>query len=130
MNGERTLIIGKLTRSNTTRDWVSEFKYLENGRNLFHLTIGTSTSKEAKEYFSDMARHRIRFRYAGQDDDSAVDLAFSKKKIEERKEWLTRWMQEKKDRRTQGLPEEYLYNKDTRAVSYSEFINKVGKLNY
>ncbi|PAV63041.1 hypothetical protein WR25_09079 isoform B [Diploscapter pachys] len=90
----------------------------------YYKGLGTSTSKEAKEYFSDMARHRIRFRYAGQDDDSAVDLAFSKKKIEERKEWLTRWMQEKKDRRTQGLPEEYLYNKDTRAVSYSEFINK------
>lgn len=47
--------------------------------------IGTSTSKEAKEYFSDMARHRIKFKYGGPGDDEAVDMAFSKKKIEERK---------------------------------------------
>lgn len=54
--------------------------------------MGTSTSKEAKEYFTDMARHRIRFRYSGDDDDSSIDMAFSKKKIEDRKAWLTKWM--------------------------------------
>ena len=27
--------------------------------------LGTSTSNEAKEYFSDMIRHRIKFRYNG-----------------------------------------------------------------
>lgn len=32
-----------------------------------------------------MARHRIKFKYAGPEDDVAVDMAFSKKKIEERK---------------------------------------------
>ena len=71
-----------------------------------------------------MVRHRIKFKYSGNDDDSAVDMAFSKKKIEERKDWLTKWMAEKKDRRAQGLEEEYLYNKDTRSVSFKEFINK------
>lgn len=85
---------------------------------------GTSTSKEAKEYFSDMVRHRIKFKYGGNEDDIAVEMAFSKKKIEERKDWLTKWMDEKKKRRAQGLEEEYLYNKDTRAVTYKEFINK------
>lgn len=54
--------------------------------------LGTSTGKEAKEYFSDMARHRIRFRYGGQPDDDSIELAFSKKKIDERKNWLTDWM--------------------------------------
>lgn len=54
--------------------------------------LGTSTSKEAKEYFTDMARHRIRFRYAGDEDDSSIDMAFSKRKIEDRKVWLTNWM--------------------------------------
>lgn len=54
--------------------------------------MGTSTSKEAKEYFSNMLRHRIPFKYDGPNDDVAVDMAFSKKKIEERKEWLTSWM--------------------------------------
>ncbi len=77
--------------------------------NIFRLSpipgLGTSTSKEAKEYFSDMDRHRIRFRYQGSEDDQCILLAFSKKKIEERKEWLTNWMEEKKRRAMLGLPE-------------------------
>lgn len=90
----------------------------------YYKGLGTSTSKEAKEYFSDMLRHRIRFKYGGADDDNAVEMAFSKKKIDERKDWLTKWMQEKKVRKQQGLAEEYLYNKDTRAVSFKDFVNR------
>ncbi|PIO74202.1 DNA gyrase/topoisomerase IV, A subunit [Teladorsagia circumcincta] len=93
---------------NNTENWKSyKIKYYKG--------LGTSTSKEAKEYFSDMVRHRIKFKYGGVEDDNAVDMAFSKKKIEERKDWLTKWMAEKKERRARGLEEEYLYNKDTRA---------------
>lgn len=36
--------------------------------------LGTSTSQEAKEYFSDMQRHRIPFKYAGPEDDEAITL--------------------------------------------------------
>lgn len=36
--------------------------------------LGTSTSKEAKEYFADMERHRIMFKYNGTEDDSAITL--------------------------------------------------------
>ena len=36
--------------------------------------LGTSTSKEAKEYFSDMNRHRIDFTYGGAKDDQAIDM--------------------------------------------------------
>lgn len=36
--------------------------------------LGTSTSKEAKEYFSDMTRHRIPFKYSGPADDEAITL--------------------------------------------------------
>lgn len=38
------------------------------------LGLGTSTSKEAKEYFADMERHRITFRYQGAEDDAAITL--------------------------------------------------------
>lgn len=38
------------------------------------LGLGTSTSKEAKEYFMDMNRHRILFRYSGAEDDSSIVL--------------------------------------------------------
>ena len=80
--------------------------------------MGTSTSKEAKEYFSDMARHRIKFKYDNAQDDHCINLAFSKKEIESRKEWLTNWMEECKRRKELGLSEIYLYEKDTKAVSY------------
>lgn len=36
--------------------------------------LGTSTSKEAKEYFADMERHRIMFKYNGTEDDAAITL--------------------------------------------------------
>ena len=39
--------------------------------------LGTSTSKEAKEYFAEMERHRIMFRYGGTEDDSAITLVSS-----------------------------------------------------
>ncbi|KAK6039752.1 DNA gyrase/topoisomerase IV, A subunit [Cooperia oncophora] len=88
---------------NNTENWKSyKIKYYKG--------LGTSTSKEAKEYFSDMVRHRIKFKYGGVEDDNA--------------DWLTKWMAEKKERRARGLEEEYLYNKDTRAVTFSDFVNK------
>uniref|UniRef100_A0A0M3IS16 TOP4c domain-containing protein n=1 Tax=Ascaris lumbricoides TaxID=6252 RepID=A0A0M3IS16_ASCLU len=102
---------------NNTENWKSY-------RIKYYKGLGTSTSKEAKEYFTDMARHRIRFRYGGQDDDMSLDMAFSKKRIEDRKTWLTSWMAERKNRREQGLTEEYLYDKDTHTVSFKDFVNK------
>ena len=36
--------------------------------------LGTSTAKEAREYFSEMDRHRIPFKYAGSEDDLAIIL--------------------------------------------------------
>lgn len=100
--------------------------------------MGTSTSKEAKEYFADMEKHRITFRYSGAEDDAAITLvslmlqlsgnifhqmvqnitqsdatntvlallqAFSKKKTDDRKEWLTNFMEDRRQRRMHGLPE-------------------------
>lgn len=90
---------------------------------LCSIGLGTSTAKEAKEYFSDMNRHRIRFRYQGQQDDDHILLAFSKKHIDHRKEWLTNFMVESKRRKEIGLSERYLYTKDTKFVSYTDFVN-------
>ena len=92
--------------------------------NLSSPGLGTSTSKEAKEYFQDMERHRIKFNYTGQLDDGAITLAFSKKQVDDRKEWLTDWMVEGRRRKELNLPEVYLYEKDTKAVNYQDFVNK------
>ena len=91
---------------------------------IHRLGLGTSTSKEAKEYFSDMVRHKIKFKYDSHKDDDSILMAFSKKAVDQRKEWLTNWMEDGKRRKELGLPEVYLYEKDTRAVNYQDFVNK------
>jgi len=56
-----------------------------------------------------------------------VDLtlqAFSKKLADRRKEWLTAWLQSKRERRSQGLNESFLYGEQTSSITYSDFINK------
>ncbi|XP_066443442.1 DNA topoisomerase 2-alpha [Eleutherodactylus coqui] len=90
----------------------------------YYKGLGTSTSKEAKEYFADMERHRIPFKYSGPMDDAAITLAFSKKKIDDRKEWLTNFMEDRRQRRLHGLPEDYLYGKSTKYLTFNDFINK------
>nr|XP_046233630.1 DNA topoisomerase 2-alpha isoform X1 [Scatophagus argus] len=90
----------------------------------YYKGLGTSTSQEAKEYFSDMQRHRIPFKYSGPEDDEAITLAFSKKKVEERKEWLTNFMVNRRQRREHNLPEDYLYGQSTKFLSYNDFVNK------
>ena len=57
--------------------------------------MGTSTSQEAKAYFQNMERHRIAFRYNGPEDDDHIVMAFSKRHVEQRKEWLTNFMVER-----------------------------------
>lgn len=39
--------------------------------------LGTSTAKEAKEYFCDMLRHRIPFKYCGPEDDASIILVIT-----------------------------------------------------
>ena len=90
----------------------------------YYKGLGTSTSKEAKEYFSDMQRHRIKFEYSNLRDDLAIQLAFSKKFIEERKDWLTRFMEDRKIRRENHSKDDYLYQKNTREITYRDFVNK------
>ena len=54
----------------------------------YYKGLGTSTAKEAKEYFAQIADHTIEFEYQGAADDAAIELAFSKKLADQRKEWL------------------------------------------
>ncbi|XP_076228043.1 DNA topoisomerase 2 [Nomia melanderi] len=103
--------------------WKAETNNFHTYRIKYYKGLGTSTAKEAKEYFQNMTRHRIQFKYQGDQDDQNIIMAFSKKCIEQRKDWLTNYMDETKRRKEIGLGERYLYEKDTRTVSYSDFIN-------
>ncbi|XP_022236332.1 DNA topoisomerase 2-alpha-like isoform X2 [Limulus polyphemus] len=105
-------------------EWKTQISNWNTWKIKYYKGLGTSTAKEAREYFADMARHRIKFKYEGSDDDSAIQLAFSKKMVEQRKEWLTNGMEERKHRRELGLPELYVYGKATSHLTFNDFINK------
>ncbi|KAM8795340.1 DNA topoisomerase 2-alpha [Eudromia elegans] len=105
-------------------EWKNNTQNHNSWKIKYYKGLGTSTSKEAKEYFADMARHRIGFKYSGPEDDAAITLAFSKKKVEERKEWLTNFMEDRRQRKLRGLSEDYLYGKNSNWLTYNDFINK------
>jgi hypothetical protein len=41
-----------------------------------------------QKYFNDLDKHRLAFETIKPDDRALIDMAFSKKKADERKEWL------------------------------------------
>jgi len=50
--------------------------------------LGTSTDDDARAYFNHMAKHMIPFATTEEGDRELIELAFSKKKADERKDWL------------------------------------------
>ncbi|XP_077530994.1 uncharacterized protein LOC144143048 [Haemaphysalis longicornis] len=88
--------------------------------------LGTSTAREAKEYFGNLNRNSIAFPYQGKDDDAAIQLAFDQSLAKKRKEWLGAYMQEHKQRRELNLPEPYLYTEETKSVTYEDFVKGLG----
>ena len=104
--------------------WTAALESTKTWKIKYYKGLGTSTHREAKEYFAGMDRHRIPFSYTGKVDDESIELAFSKKMAGERKEWLTNWLQHRRDRRSQGLSESFLYDTKMRSLTYQDFINK------
>ena len=50
--------------------------------------LGSSEDTDARDYFSHMEKHMIPFAPTQEGDRELIDLAFSKKRTDERKEWL------------------------------------------
>ena len=75
----------------------------------YYKGLGTSTDQEAKEYFKEMKQ--ITYNYT-EESDSSIDLAFNKKRADDRKKWLS------------------LYDKNEvldyteKSITYETFINK------
>jgi DNA topoisomerase-2 len=55
--------------------------------------LGTSTTEDAKKYFSDLGKHLKPFETSNDQCRELIDMAFSKKKVEDRKEWLRQFTQ-------------------------------------
>ncbi|KAJ4773439.1 DNA topoisomerase 2 [Rhynchospora pubera] len=84
----------------------------------FYKGLGTSTGKEGKEYFADIEKHKRSFVWVDESDGDAIEVAFSKKRIEARKNWLQ-----------QSVPGAYLDQRD-KCIRYSDFVNKELILSY
>lgn len=79
----------------------------------YYKGLGTSTNKEAQEYFSNLARHQIEFIWTDDAiDGDSIDMAFNKKRADDRKRWLA-----------DLNPDTYL-DQDRDTLPYNEFINK------
>lgn len=54
----------------------------------YYKGLGTSLATEITEYFQQLLRHLKRFHALQDDDKQYIDLAFNKKKADDRKDWL------------------------------------------
>jgi DNA topoisomerase-2 len=78
----------------------------------YYKGLGTSTAKEAKEYFKNIEHHEIMFTFTGNKDNESIDLAFNKQRADDRKLWIN------------GVKEgtHVDHSKDT--LSYTDFVHK------
>ncbi|KCV68037.1 DNA topoisomerase II, partial [Fonticula alba] len=56
----------------------------------YYKGLGTSSASEAKEYFSALDLHRKRFMPCEAEERNLIDMAFNKRRADERKDWLAR----------------------------------------
>lgn len=81
---------GKKSKSFYDETAYHKWKQQNNNAKGWHIKyykgLGTSTSKEFKEYFK--KKKLISFKYTGVNSDNAMDKAFNKLRADDRKEWL------------------------------------------
>jgi DNA topoisomerase-2 len=78
----------------------------------YYKGLGTSNEEEAVDYFKNM--HLVTYDYTGDDSNMTMDLAFNKKRADDRKKWLTEYD-----------PDSSIVMKESKEhVSYQDFINR------
>ncbi|KAG2091518.1 DNA topoisomerase [Suillus discolor] len=92
--------------------WLEDTPDAHKWDSKYYKGLGTSKDSDARYYFSNMAKHMIPFATTQDGDRALIDLAFSKKKADDRKEWLR-----------QFKPGTYL-DHDIDEIPYSDFINR------
>jgi DNA topoisomerase-2 len=78
----------------------------------YYKGLGTSSAKEAKEYFSDMDKTIVKYKW-DKNMDKSIKLAFEKKQADNRKTWIGNF-----DIKKDNL------EMRTKEVEYTDFINK------
>src|SRR3990167_5240494 len=96
------------------REWArTKLGEIKRWKIKYYKGLGTSDDKEAKEYFMNIEQHKIHFT---SDDsrktDDCIDLAFNKKKANERKEWLKTY------------DPAVIVDHNIKVLSYNDFVDK------
>nr|KYP71391.1 DNA topoisomerase 2 [Cajanus cajan] len=78
----------------------------------YYKGLGTSTPQEGREYFRDLDKHKKDFVWDDEQDGNAIEMAFSKKKTEDRKIWIRNFE-----------PGNHRDHMD-RYINYRDFVNK------
>jgi DNA topoisomerase-2 len=92
--------------------WKAEHRHEKGWEQKYYKGLGTSTTEDAQVYFRDLDRHLKDFHVMQDNEPELIELAFSKKKADERKEWLR-----------QFKPGTYL-DHSTKDITYTDFVNK------
>ena len=92
--------------------WSEAHQHERGWEHKYYKGLGTSTTEDAQIYFRDLDRHLKEFHTMQEAEEQLLDLAFSKKKADERKEWLR-----------QFKPGTFL-DHSMGKISYTDFINK------
>ena len=88
--------------------------------------MGTSTTADAKKYFSDLNRHLKPFSECTSDERQLVDMAFNKKKADDRKEWLRQFQSGTfMDHRVAEIPIGDFINKELILFSMADNIRSI-----
>jgi len=94
----------------------------------YYKGLGTSTNKEAKIYFSDLDLHMKTFDSLNDDDEKALDLAFNKKKANERKDWMREFTEQPISYTHHSMPISKFINTEFIQFSISDCIRSIPKL--
>lgn len=78
----------------------------------YYKGLGTSTTAEAKEYFSRIDDHSLSFEFTGEADNELIDLAFNKKRADDRKDWIN------------GADDSSFVDHSQTTLRYSDFVQK------
>lgn len=79
----------------------------------YYKGLGTSTSAEAREYFSNLKKHLIQMKWEGEEDGQLLEMVFSKARAHDRKNWLL-----------QNYDVNSFLCKKQGVFSYSDFVNQ------
>ncbi|EOD43202.1 putative dna topoisomerase ii protein [Neofusicoccum parvum UCRNP2] len=93
-------------------EWKRDPSHQKGWDHKYYKGLGTSKPEDAVEYFQDLDRHLKEFHTMKDQEAELIDLAFSKKKADARKEWLRNF-----------VPGTYL-DMSASKISYEDFVNK------